>query len=361
MSTIPAGVEFRLIAIPASIDAPDAADLVEMVRVRNLVYREINGHDDDSIAPEELLPVMQPSQYELRFVWLVLLDGHAVGRVGVDIPLEDGSKVAFWRIELLRASWNRGIGSAGHELVERVAREHGRSVLQSWAAHPDAPGPRLTPPTGFGSVPADHAATFYLHHGYALEQVERNSALDLKTAAPRLEALLAQAVAASTGYRVVQWMLPTPAEFVAGYGWMKSRMITDAPAAAMEFDEEVWDAARLARHEAMYLDAGRPMQVTAAQHIATGELCAFNELVIGKDRTEATHQEDTLVLKEHRGHRLGLLVKCAALLSWRDFAPESPRVLTYNAEENRPMLDINEAMGFVPIAYEGAWKKVLDE
>ena len=148
-------------------------------------------------------------------------------------------------------------------------------------------------------------------------------------------------------------------EYVDGYAWMKSRMVTDAPSAGLEFDEETWDAARIAEHDSKYTDSGRTIQVTAAQHIATGELCAFNELVVGKDRTEASHQEDTLVLKEHRGHKLGTLVKCAGLLSWRDIAPDSPRVITYNAEENRPMLDINEAIGFVPISYEGAWKKVL--
>jgi len=157
----------------------------------------------------------------------------------------------------------------------------------------------------------------------------------------------------------VSWFAPTPPEFVDGYAWMKSRMVTDAPAAGLEFDEEVWDAARVARHDALYTSSGRTLHVVAAQHIATGELCAFNELVIGKDKTEASHQEDTLVLADHRGHRLGMLVKCENLIAWRDIAPDSPRVLTYNAEENRPMLDINEAIGFVPIAYEGAWKKVL--
>ena len=354
-------IEFRPLVIPEDIHAPDAADFREMVRVRNLVYREISGHDDGSMSADELLPLLKPDEYRLLDMWVVVDNGRFVGRVGIEIPLQDGSKVANWFIELLREVWGRGVGSAAYELIEQTARAHRRTVLQSWAEHPDAPGPRITPPTGFGEIPEDHAARFFEHHGYTLEQVERNSVFDLTGSFDQVERLLAEAEAVSTGYRLVQWSPPTPPEYADGYAWMKSRMNTDAPAAGLEVDEEPWDAARIAQHDAKFTDVGRVLLVTAAQHVLTGELCAFNELSIGKDPTEATQQEDTLVLKEHRGHKLGTLVKCAGLLSWRDVAPASARVITYNAEENRPMLDINEAIGFVPIAYEGAWKKVLDD
>ncbi|MFG6502406.1 GNAT family N-acetyltransferase [Microbacterium sp. P05] len=359
MITAPTDLEFRLLEIPAALDAPDAADFVEMTRVRNLIRAEISGHDDHSLTAAEILPTFAPDPMELRFLWLALLGSDVVGFIGLDVPQEPGSRVAYWTVELLRSVWSRGIGSAAMELVERVAREHERTVLQTWVEHPAAAGDRLVPPTGFGSIPVDHAARFLLRHGHHLEQVMRHSVLELIPAPPRVPELLEQATTAAAGYRVVQWQLPTPPEFVDGYGWMKSRMITDAPAAGMEYDEEVWDAARVARHDATFVDAGRLVLVTAAQHLDSGELVAFNELIIGSDRTRVTAQHDTLVLADHRGHRLGMLVKTAALVSWREIAPASPRVRTDNAEENRPMLDINETIGFVPDSYEGAWKKVL--
>ncbi|GAA3904787.1 GNAT family N-acetyltransferase [Microbacterium invictum] len=354
------GVGFRPLTVPASIDADDAADFVEMMRVRNIVYAEIAGNDDEAMTPEALLPHYQPDPDETRHMWLVIRDGDVVGRVGVDIPHETGSKNAYWLIEILRAHHGAGIGSRAYDLVEQTAREYGRTVLQSWAEHPDASGERLTAPTGFGDIPRDRAARFYQRHGYALEQIERKSVLDFRTAMPLVEQHHLDALAASHGYRVVQWQAPTPAELRDGYAWVKSRMSTDVPAADMEFDEETWDAERIVRHDQRYLDGGQTVLVTAAQHVGTGELVAFNELVVGADRTAATHQEDTLVLKEHRGHRLGMLVKCAGLKTWHaEIAPDSPRVITFNAEENRPMLDINEAIGFAPASYSAGWKKVL--
>ncbi|WP_144785328.1 GNAT family N-acetyltransferase [Microbacterium sp. BH-3-3-3] len=359
MTSLPAGLELRPLHIPSRIDAPNATDFREMVRLRNLIYSEISGHDDSSMPADELLPLYQPQPEMKRFAWLAVFHGEVVGRVGLDFPQEEGARTGFWLIELRRSAWGHGIGRAAYALIENIAREHGRTVLQSWAEHPAADGPRLEAPTGFGSIPRDHAARFLLASGFSLEQIVRVSALDLAGVRPRLEQMLQDAEQAASGYRVVQWTLPTPDEFVDSFAWMKSRMVTDAPSADLEFDEEVWDAARVRRYEAGYTDAGRHMLVTAAQHVDTGELAAFNELVIGKDRAAATSQEDTLVVASHRGHRLGMLVKCAGLLAWNDVAPQSPRVLTYNADENRPMLSINEAIGFAPISYEGVWKKVL--
>ncbi|QAY61129.1 GNAT family N-acetyltransferase [Microbacterium protaetiae] len=360
-SELPDGVELRRLVIPQSLDAADAADFVAMVRARNEIYREINGNDDESNTPAEILPRYQDEIYERNLLWIVLREGEVVGRAILTLPREDGSRVAFLNVELVRSAWGRGIGTAAAELLEKTARDEGRTVLQAWAVHDeDATAERLGAPTGFGTIALDHTARFLRAHGYSLEQIERKSALPLTDASyARVDELIAEARRASEGYRIVQWTVPTPADVIDAYAWMKSRMVTDAPAAGIEFDEEVWDAARVADHERPYLESERTLHVTAARHIASGELVAFNELVIGADRTEPTHQEDTLVLAEHRGHRLGMLVKCAALHDWRTFAPQSPRVITYNAEENRPMLDINEAIGFVPVAYNGAWKKTV--
>ena len=355
-------VEFRVLTIPDSVDAADAADFVAMVEVRNEIYRQISGHNDHFISAAEILPHYRPTPHERRLGWLVLEDGRPVGRLGLDLLDEGERNSAIVLIELLQEAWGRGIGNAGLEVIEAAAKADGRTILQSWVEHPDVPGPRLVPPSGFGSIAAEgHAARFLSRRGFTLEQIERNSAFDLTGSFDAVEQLLEEARAASGDYRVVQWSAPTPEEFIEGYAWVKSRMSTDVPSAGLDVDEETWDADRVRIHDARFTETGRILHVTAAQHIATGELCAFNELVIGADRSEASHQEDTLVLQDHRGHRLGALVKCENLLTWREIAPDSPRIITYNAEENRPMLSINEAIGFVPIAYEGAWKKVLTQ
>lgn len=362
MSVIAPDVTFEAVTLPRESDAEIPETFALMTRVRNAVLREVNGSSEDNQEPADLAPLFHPDPDELRFLWLVRREGAVIGRIGVDLPQVAGSRTAFWFMDLLAAHHGAGIGTRAHaEIIEATAREHGRSILQAWAAHPaDPDAPRVASPAGMGSVPRDHAARFGERNGYALAQVIRRSAFDLSADLAPVEALLAEAQRAAEGYRVIQWEVPTPAEYADDYAWMKSRMNTDAPAAELEWDEEPWDAERVARHDAALVrGAGGRALITAAQHSASGRLVAFNELTIQSDPEGITSQEDTLVLREHRGHRLGMLVKCAGLLAWPALAPRSPRVVTFNAEENRPMLSVNEAIGFHPVGYEGAWKKVL--
>lgn len=61
-----------------------------------------------------------------------------------------------------------------------------------------------------------------------------------------------------------------------------------------------------------------------------------------------------MVAREHRGHRLGLLIK-TAMLQWLATAePQVQRIETGNAAGNKHMIAINERLGFAK--FPPAWQ-----
>ncbi|WP_314501907.1 GNAT family N-acetyltransferase [uncultured Microbacterium sp.] len=361
MTTGPeATITLRPIVVPADLGGPDSADFSVMVDLRNRINRVVRGEQAVAATPAQTLPAFQDQADEAIHAFLVLADGEPIGRGMLYIPAQEGSRGADVRIEILPEWWGRGAGRHTFDHLVALARDQRRTVLHGWTDHQERSGRRLTARTGWGSVPEDHIAAAMTAFGFSLEQVYRASALDLTQPLERIDEILAAAQRAASGYRYVSWSLPTPPEWREGYAWMKSRMSTDSPAGDMDFDEQIWDADRVARMDDRLVAQGYTGVIGAAQHIGTGELVAYTELyMIGEDHSRPTSQNDTLVLKEHRGHRLGALVKAETLKIWRERMPTSPKVLTNNAEENRPMLSINEAMGFVPIAYAGMWQMSL--
>ncbi|MGC5222497.1 GNAT family N-acetyltransferase [Micromonospora sp. DT81.3] len=357
--------ELRIVplVVPETLEGPDARPFVELAELDNLVCRHEAGHDYFDHLPSEVLPSWQDQTDSTRLGYLAYSGRRLVGAVTITIPTEEGGRTLDFDAFVHPGHWGEGIGDALLDTVERVAAERGRSVAHTWTLHRgDSTGEKLMAPTGFGGIPAtDPQTELFLRRGYTFEQTERNSVFDLRGSFEKADRLLAEArEKAGADYRVVTWNLPTPAEYAEGYAYVISRMATDVPSGAMVFDEETWDAARIARRDERLLKGGQTISVAAVQHVPSGRIVAYNELVIGPDHSGPTHQYGTLVLEEHRGHRLGMLVKGENLRRWRDLVPESPRVSTFNAEENRPMLDINEALGFVPASYAGAWKKVMD-
>ena len=123
----------------------------------------------------------------------------------------------------------------------------------------------------------------------------------------------------STGYRIVAWQGTTPERWSDDMAVLNTRMSTDAPSAGLDTTAEVWDAERVRTRDELRHRGSRLLLLAAAEHV-----------------------EDTLVLSDDRGHRLGMLVKHANL-----------------AAGNRHMLSVNEALGFVASGYEGNWQKRL--
>lgn len=349
------------LVVPASLEGDEAADFRAYGALNRQVCDEAVGLPD--IAPDaaQLLAGWQDNTDTLHTGFVARLDGRIVGIVTIDYAQEEDAHAA--EADVLVANEHAGLGveDALLALAESEARAHGRSLLQLWTLHRPSEADRMiVPRTGWGRVPATPLSDIVTARWFDFEQVERNSEFDLRSDPAPLRAALRDAQsAAGPDYRVVDWLAPTPPEYRDGYAAILARLSTDAPSGDMDFVAEVWDAERVVRRDRRLTGAGQTFGVVAVEHIPSGGLVAYNELLIGEDRAGVTHQFGTLVSRDHRGHRLGTLVKCANLLRWRELMPLSPTVSTYNAEENRPMLGINESLGFVPVSYAGAWQKRL--
>jgi len=82
-----------------------------------------------------------------------------------------------------------------------------------------------------------------------------------------------------------------------------------------------------------------------ARHRATGDPAGITMLCVHELRPAIAAQEDTSVLPDHRGHRLGLRMKLA-MLDWvRTERSDVEFVDTWNATGNAPMIAINDALG----------------
>lgn len=355
-------VTVTAVAVPDDLRSAAAEPFISMIEICNAAALHDTGLDHLSAVPSEELPAWREQTYLIHRGFLALDEGgQAVGAVQLTAPREDGATEVEFELAVLPEARGGEVEAALLESVEHEARALGRAAVQTYTVHRIGGDHALHPsPSGFGSVPLDAVARTYLGAGFALAQVERNSALDLRRPLENVRTMLEDArAAAGPDYELVTFSPPTPPHLRDSLAFVLSRMSTDVPMGGMTITEETWDAERVAVRDARIAAAGLMVSTAGIVHAPTGQMVAYNDLGIGADRTRPTAQWGTLVVREHRGHRLGTIVKCANILRWRELVPESPFISTFNAEENRPMLDVNEAIGFTPLTVCGAWEKRL--
>ncbi|HEX4699182.1 MAG TPA: GNAT family N-acetyltransferase [Actinomycetes bacterium] len=329
--------------------------------VPELIIVPVDPHDDEAVgrrtdlhiaAEEADLPgdppisrivqagmLRHPWPGTERLAWLAMANGEAVGALDFDLSTVDNLDTAPFGLEVHPQHRRRGIGRALLAAAIEKAVAGGRNRLVTEAALGGA-GEAFARAVGARSV---------------LVETERRLVLD-DLDEPHIADLLADALAHSSGYSVLQWVGPTPDEHLAAMGELTSRMSTDAPLDDLAWEPEVFDADRLREADQRSELRGNISYVTAARNDSSGSVVGFTRLVVARDVRTVAWQWQTIVLPEHRGHRLGMLVKVANLDHLRTHEPAVSVIHTGNADSNAPMLRVNIALGFVPVRQWSEWE-----
>lgn len=131
--------------------------------------------------------------------------------------------------------------------------------------------------------------------------------------------------------------------------------MNDAPLDALEMEAERFDVGRAREIEALHLATKSSYRAVFAVERSSGELAGYTSLRIPDAEPALSKQGDTVTIATHRNRGIGRWLK-ADMWQWlRHDRPDVEYLDTGNAESNRAMLSINEAMGFRAVLHHGIW------
>lgn len=272
-----------------------------------------------------------------------------VGMADAMVPLaEDLDQIAV-SIEVHPAHRGQGVGTALLEqaLVPAIRAAH-RPLVTAYGSIP--PDGEVDDP----SLPANRLAA---RLGTERRNVAVCRVLDLPVPLALLERLQADAAARMDGYTILTWEDEVPEEHVERYGALLRQLEIDEPDEDVEHEAPEYTPERIRLMEERRRRAGT--HVLAAVAVAPdGSFAGNSEIGFATSPgTDLGFQENTLVMPEHRGHRLGLALKVANHRRLAEKAPALRRLVTWNSHVNPWMIAINEQLGyrvaFREIAYQG--------
>ena len=272
-----------------------------------------------------------------------IADGRIVGAGLLEIPAMDNPHLCILDVVVAPPMRCRGIGSA---LVEHAVRRTAALGRRSVVAEIDVP------------LDADDGhpyRRFAARHGFTRRLVELHQVTGYPAPTELLTELTKRSAAHCLDYRLVGWDDHCPQEYVEQFCTLLTAMGDQAPSGELDMEAERWDAERLRDTEARRIEQGRS-SYTAAAVAPDGSLAGYTQLAVPRHDPQQIFQWDTLVLPEHRGHRLCIALKVANLRRAQAEHRDRRVLHTWNAESNRPMLAVNEQLGFRPVERLEEWQ-----
>ncbi len=254
-----------------------------------------------------------------------------LGTATLAMPRVDNLHSANIDINVRPEHRRQGVGAALFDHAHAVARAAGRTTLHGEVGVP--PQEALA-----DSV----TGRFVLARGFHSVLVMFRLVLDLPVPEARLTELEALAGPAATGYRVVSWLGVTPARWLPAIAEMHTLMGYDEPMGEVDWEPVVHDPERIVATQTRMAGQGFGLLTTLVLDADEAPVGYTYLLVSGTDAL----QDDTFVLRAHRGHRLGILAKAANLRLLAKHFPEATNVQTQTADVNGSMRAINDRFGF---------------
>jgi GNAT superfamily N-acetyltransferase len=310
------------------------------------------GHAAMSHRPVDLWPEWEISRLSLPKVdpdnETSLLGAYAgdqmVGSALTVLPLKDNTHLGALEVYVPPDHRRRGVGSALLARAEEIVVAAGRRTLLA----------DVRVPVDDDSDDSRWAEA----RGYAVANVDTVKVVDLAATADRLPGLGARAAERQGDYRLAWWTDPAPEEHLASLAAAMSRFIEEIPLGDLDLEPEVWTPERLRGRESRRAAQQRD-QLTVVALAPSGEVAGYTDLVVAPHAPRHASIGDTLVLPNHRGHRLGLAMKVLLHQQVRALHPRAELIATGNATTNTFMNAVNEQLGYRPVDRSLELQKVL--
>ncbi|HEY3563323.1 MAG TPA: GNAT family N-acetyltransferase [Kribbella sp.] len=292
-------------------------------------------------CPEALLPTPRSFANMLRYGWdldpekAYLArddDGTPIGLLVVSQPTYDNTDHLWFNLALHPDHRDGTLGTALIEYAEQLGRDSGRRNL------------------GYSGYDRPDTIALAGRNGYVQKSVEINRRQDLTGLDWSIvQSLYDGAVAASSAYELITLTGALPDDMIDGMVAVTSS-INDAPKDDLDIEDDVFSRERLRAYEEAQEKGERRVHRIVAREKATGELAGHTVVAVERERPHIGEQHDTAVSRDHRGHRLGALLKSAMLLHLRETEPALAQIDTWNAESNSHMIGINEQLNYRIVA-----------
>jgi GNAT superfamily N-acetyltransferase len=199
---------------------------------------------------------------------------------------------------------------------------------------------------------------FAAKHCFSVANVEVRRVLELPIAAERIDRWRSQSAPYHADYRLATFVGEVPTELVPSLCQVMSQLGVESPTGEIELEARAITPEVYEARERRAAAAGKQVQRVLA--IGHGhQVVGFTTMAIPLHEPDVVYQYGTLVRREHRGHRLGMAMKAAALVALQERFPDRTHVETLNAEQNGPMIDINDKIGFRPQELRTAFQRIL--